>query len=56
MVGRIWIRDGFVRTTDLSDNGSFLKHSFLIYLVPQYADFLFYLNCAYFPPLFYIKV
>ncbi len=40
MVGRIWIRDGFVRTTDLSDNGSFLKHSFLIYFVPQYADFL----------------
>ncbi len=40
----------------LSDNGSFFKHSFLIYLVPQYLLILFYLNCVFFPPSFYIKV
>ncbi len=41
---------------NLSDNGSFFKHSFLIYLVPQYLLILFYLNYVFFPPLFYIKV
>ncbi len=45
-----WILKSLLTSAiNLSDNGSFFKHSFLIYLVPQYLLILFYLNSIFSP-------
>ncbi len=47
-----WILKSLLTSAiNLSDNGRFFKHSFFIYLVPQYLLILFYLNGVFFPPL-----
>ncbi len=48
-----WILKSLLTSAiNLSDNRSFFKHSFLIYLVPQYLLILFDLNCIFFPHYF----
>ncbi len=45
-----WILKSLLTSAiNLSDNGRFFKHSFFIYLVPQYLLILFYLNCIFSP-------